>query len=102
MDSGELLVDLSDVGDVEGLDGRTIEVDGNFGRIEVVLPDGVDARVTSDIDGPGGYDLFDRRTGGGFGSHVTESYDGGRDVPALTVVATLDVGEINIHTEGSS
>ncbi|MEJ7795831.1 MAG: hypothetical protein WKF50_09780, partial [Nocardioides sp.] len=102
MDSGELLVDLSEVEDVEELDGRTIEVDGNIGRIEVVLPDGVDARVTSDIDGPGGYDLFDRRNGGGFGSRVTETYDGGRDVPALTIVAALEAGEISIHTEGTS
>ena len=99
MDGGELIVDLTGVEDVEGLDGRTIELTGNVGRIEVVIPDGVDAEVTADIEGPGGYDLFDTRNGGGFGSRVTESYDGGRDVPTLTIDAELDAGEISIDTE---
>ncbi len=94
-----MIVDLTGVEDVEELDGRTLEMTGDIGRIEVILPDGVDARVTADVDGPGGYDLFDRREGGGFGYRVTESYDGGTDAPALTINAALDAGEITIDTE---
>lgn len=98
MGSGEMIVDLSEVEDLEELDGRALEMTGGIGRIEVILPDGVDARVTADVDGPGGYELFDRN-GGGFGYRVTESYDGGRDVPVLTIDAALDAGEISIVTE---
>ncbi len=39
MDAGEIVLDLSEVSDLENLDGRTIELDGAVGRIEVILPD---------------------------------------------------------------
>ena len=46
-------LDLREVADLDSLDGRTIEVEGGVGRIEVILPDGLAAAVTADVDGPG-------------------------------------------------
>jgi phage shock protein PspC (stress-responsive transcriptional regulator) len=43
--AGETRLDLSEVADVEELDGRRIEVDGGVGRIEVTVPDGMDVTV---------------------------------------------------------
>ena len=98
MSTGELVLDLTDVTDRDELDGRTIELIGEAGRIEVVVPRGMDVDADVRIDGPGGYEIFDRE-GGGFSSRVVNSYDGGTDVPTLTLVADLQVGEISIVTE---
>lgn len=97
--SGELILDLTDIRDLEGLDGRTIELQGDVGRIEVVVPRGVDVESDVEIDGLGGYEVFDRE-GGGFSSHIVWTHDGGgTDAPFLTLVADLSVGEISIVTE---
>ncbi len=97
--SGELILDLTDIRDLEGLDGRTIELQGDVGRIEVLVPRGVDVEADVEIDGPGGYEVFDRE-GGGFSSHLVQTHDGGgTDAPFLTLVADLQVGEIRIVTE---
>lgn len=98
MTTGELVVDLSDVSDVEALDGRTLSVSGEVGRIEVVVPEEVDAQVDADVDGPGGYDLFGAQ-GGGIDWSRSASHDGGPEAPAITIDADLQVGEITVTTE---
>ena len=96
--TGDLIVDLTEVADLEGLDGRTIELQGNAAQIEVVVPRGLDVEADVRIDGPGGYEIFDR-DGGGFSSRVVHSHDGGPDAPSLTLIADLSFGEITIGTE---
>jgi hypothetical protein len=98
LSTGELVVDLGDVADVEELDGRTLSVSGNAGRIEVIVPDGVDVLVEADVDGPGGYDLFGQQ-GGGIDWTRSVTHDGGPGAPSLTIDATLDIGEIAVTTE---
>jgi phage shock protein PspC (stress-responsive transcriptional regulator) len=99
MDTGTLVVDLTEVSDLDGLDGRTLEVTGNVGEIVVRVPEEVSVRAVVDIDGPGGYDLFDRQTGGGFGSSTTAQHEGGADSASLVVDAALEVGQITVETE---
>jgi phage shock protein PspC (stress-responsive transcriptional regulator) len=99
IERGELVLDLSDVSDLDALDGRTISVSGDAGRLEVVLPDEVDADVEASMDGPGGYDLFGAQ-GGGIDWTRTASHDAGTtDAPTLTIDAELAVGEIDVTTE---
>jgi len=98
LSTGELVVDLSDVTDPEELDGRTLDVSGDAGRIEVVVPEGIDVQVEADVDGPGGYDLFGRQ-GGGIDWTQTATHDGGTDAPSMTIDATLGVGEITVRTD---
>lgn len=96
--TGELVVDLTGVSDPEALDGRTLEVSGNVGSIEVVVPDDMDVRVEADMDGPGGYELFDT-SGGGIDWNREAVHDGGPDAPALTIETRLSVGEISVRSE---
>ena len=96
--NGELVLDLTDLRDLEGLDGRTVELQGEVGRIEVLVPRGVDVEADVEIDGPGGYQVFERE-GGGFSSRTVQSHDGGTGAPLLTLVAALEAGEIIIETE---
>lgn len=99
LDLGEIEVDLTEVDDLENLDGRTIDLDLNVGRLAVVVPDiGLDVRVDADIEGVGEAKAF----GDTSGNSLSASHDGGTDVPVLTIDATNYVGEIDIQTVGSN
>jgi phage shock protein PspC (stress-responsive transcriptional regulator) len=92
---GELVLDLSRVDDVEGLDGHDLQVDGGVGRIEVVVPDGVDVAVSADV-GVGEATVFDDHTGG-LGVSDEGFRDGGADVPDLSIDIDLGVGEVVVR-----
>jgi hypothetical protein len=97
LEAGQLIVDLSQVTDIDALDGRTIEVSGDVGRIEVIVPEDMDVAITANMDGPGGYDLFGMQ-GGGIDWNRSASHDGGPDAPSLVIDADLDLGEITADT----
>jgi phage shock protein PspC (stress-responsive transcriptional regulator) len=97
LEAGEQIVDLGNIRDIEELDGRTISITGEVGRIEVIVPDGVDVEINADIDGPGGYDLFGAQ-GGGIGWTHSGSHDGGPGAPSIVIDANLEVGEITADT----
>ena len=94
--AGEMLVDLSQVEDVDDLDGRDIRIDVVAGRVEVIVPDGVDVSVTTNVLG-GEVRVFDQRQDGG---DVTLSgfVDGGPMAPDLTVDVEAVLGEILVRT----
>jgi phage shock protein PspC (stress-responsive transcriptional regulator) len=92
---GEFVLDLSEIDDVESLDGREIAIDGFAGTVEVIVPDGVDVDVTTDVVG-GDSRVFDRRTDG-FEISVGGSRDGGVGAPDLTIGIDLVFGEIIVR-----
>ena len=49
--AGRIAVDLTDVEDVDALDGRTLDLSANAGELLVIVPDG----VTVDLDATVGY-----------------------------------------------
>jgi len=92
LDAGEQVIDLRQVTDLNNLDGRTLDVEGGVGRIEIILPEGMGARVSADIDGPGQVELFGEGHGGidvSFGASVEGD-------PHITIDAQLGVGEIEV------
>ncbi len=92
LDAGEQVIDLREVTDLAGLDGRTLEVEGGVGRIEIILPEGMGARVRADVDGPGQIDLFGHGQGGiDVNSEASVPGD-----PHITIDAQLGVGEIEV------
>jgi phage shock protein PspC (stress-responsive transcriptional regulator) len=92
---GELTLDLSGVSDVEALDGRDITVDGVGGKVEVVVPDGMDVTVRTDLVA-GDSRVFDERRDG-FDVNVDGFRDGGDEVPDLTLTIDLVAGEIIVR-----
>jgi phage shock protein PspC (stress-responsive transcriptional regulator) len=94
--AGELIVDLTDVTDLQALDGRTIRVSADVGRVEVIVPEGADVTAFADVHGPGEIKLFGEETDG-FDTELTRSHDGGTDVPRITIDADLSVGQIEVH-----
>lgn len=96
MDAGELRLDLSDVRDLAALDGRSIHLDGDVGRIEVIVPRGLDVQATGTVSGPGHVLIFGQDRGGIDTTYVG-THDGGQDAPALTIDAELSIGEIEVR-----
>ncbi|MDF1603464.1 LiaF domain-containing protein, partial [Nocardioides sp. YIM 152315] len=92
--AGEQVIDLRDVADLEALDGRTLEVEGGVGRIEIILPDDLAATVAADVDGPGHIELFGEERGGIDVSFSTSQ--GSVTDPEVVIRAQLGVGEIEV------
>ena len=94
--AGELVLDLRTVRDPAALDGRTVRLRGDIGRLEVRVPSGLDVDVSARVSGPGDILLFGEDHGG-IDLAATEQHDGGRAAPALTIDAGLGVGQIEVH-----
>jgi phage shock protein PspC (stress-responsive transcriptional regulator) len=99
IDAGELVVDLSQVSDPSALDGRVVHVDGDVGHLDIRVPAGVNVIAHLDIDGPGGISAFGQDVGG-LGRTLNTRLDASRKAPTLTIDADLDIGAIDLHTEG--
>jgi phage shock protein PspC (stress-responsive transcriptional regulator) len=91
---GEQRIDLSEVADPENLDGRTIDVEGDLGAIDITLPEGVRAVIDARVHGVGeiklfgaehnGLDVRDQQTVGSAGD------------PTITLDIELGVGAIEV------
>ena len=92
---GRFTLDLSGVTDVEALDGRDITIDGVGGRVEVIVPDGVDVSATSQVVG-GDSRIFDRHADG-FDTTLRGFLDGGDEVPDMTINIDLVAGEVIVR-----
>jgi phage shock protein PspC (stress-responsive transcriptional regulator) len=92
---GEMVLDLTEIADLRGLDGRTIELDAGVGRIEVIVPNGINVTVDAEVGGPGDTSIFGDHEGG---IHVEA--DGvqiaGPKAPQLHIDAFIGVGEIEV------
>jgi hypothetical protein len=93
--AGRFTLDLSDVSDVEALDGRDISIDGVGGQIDVIVPDGMDVDVRAQVVG-GDIRLFDQRTDG-FDRTLDAFRDGGTGVPDMSITIDLVGGEITVR-----
>jgi len=92
---GEQRIDLREIADVARLDGRTLEVEGGIGHIEIILPEGLTADVHADVDGPGNIDVFGVEHGGI--DTTMDSSDGAETDPRITIDTQLGVGQIEVH-----
>jgi phage shock protein PspC (stress-responsive transcriptional regulator) len=97
MGTGELIVDLSDVTDPAALAGRSIDVSGHVGNLEIIVPAQLSATADAAIKGPGQVDVFGDGHGG-FDSRLSRSVTGALPGAPLTITAELNVGHITVET----
>ncbi len=97
LDAGEMVIDLTSVADLDELDGRTLTLEVDVGRIEVLVPEGLEV-VASGVVSAGHIDLFGDETGGFDTSLRRTSPDRDDDAPRLTVDAEAGLGEIEMRT----
>jgi phage shock protein PspC (stress-responsive transcriptional regulator) len=93
VDAGELILDLRGVDDLESLDGRTVVLDADLGRIEVLLPDGVDVDIDAAVSGAGDVSVLGRHSDG-FDPSIVDRQDVRDEDAAFDLDITLDIGEI--------
>jgi phage shock protein PspC (stress-responsive transcriptional regulator) len=92
---GDLVLDLSKVADLRSLDGRTINLKGDLGQVEVVLPAGLGAEVEANVHGPGHISLFGEETGG-FDVTMERRHPAGAGAPLVHLDAELAAGQIEV------
>lgn len=98
LNAGEYVIDLSQISDVDGLDGRQLDIDAGIGSVEVILPEDMDVSVTTDV-GVGGAEFFDGSSTGGLGSTGQAFRDGGDEVPDMSIEIDLGVGQIIVREQ---
>lgn len=101
MTVGRMVVDLSDIRDLEALDGRNLDIQAAFGDIQVIVPDGVDVNVDSNIS-LGGDITVDGVQRNGNSPQLREQIDGGDGVPDMTIDIELAAGRINVQQEAAA
>lgn len=93
--AGAVELDLTQVSDLEALDGRSVSVEANAGEILVVVPDGLAVDFSGDIDYGGAIDApFATRAGWDFG---LDGRLGERNEPTVTITTSLDFGHIELR-----
>jgi phage shock protein PspC (stress-responsive transcriptional regulator) len=92
---GRFTLDLSDVSDLEALDGRDVTIEGVGGRVEVIVPDGMDVDVRTQVVG-GDSRVFDQHSDG-FDITQDGFLDGGDNVPDMSIHIDLVAGEILVR-----
>lgn len=97
IDAGEMVVDLTSIGDLDRLDGRTLTLTADLGRIEVLVPEGLEV-VAAGTASAGHIALFGDETGGLDVSLRRTSPDRPVGAPTLTIEAEVGLGEIEMRT----
>ncbi|HEY1135575.1 MAG TPA: PspC domain-containing protein [Nocardioides sp.] len=86
---GETSIDLSGIRDVEELEGRYLTVESGAGRVEVILPEELDAIIRTDV-GLGSVRLLDR-TADGPGLSLNQTYDAPGTTPGVDELTALNL-----------
>ncbi len=94
--AGSIHVDLSNIRDIERLDGREINVDANAGEIVVTLPEGVDVDVRAEVSIAGEARVLDDDRNG-TDVLIERQIDGGVDAPEIELDLELLVGSIEVR-----
>ena len=90
---GNFVLDLSDVSDLSELDERTIDIEQGIGRLEVIVPDGLNVEVDAKTDA-GELKIFDRTTDGApVSMHHVDPPDAD---PSLNLDIKQNVGEVRV------
>src|SRR5690606_6811558 len=91
--NGALTLDLTEVTDLDALDGRSLTVDGGAGEIRIRLPQGLNYEINADV-GVGSIRLPGRGEVGGLGVTSDATSSSVVDGPTVSIESDLGVGEI--------
>lgn len=95
---GEVVLDLTEVEDLEALDGRDIRVDADMGRIEVIVPRDLTVDVDARMEAGGEISLFGERDGRSWDYSTSTLRRGPTGAPEIDLDLDLSFGEIRVVT----
>jgi hypothetical protein len=94
--AGRIDLDLTQIDDLDELDGRHIDLEAFAGQMIVTIPDGLDVNVRADISGGGQVDIMgDRRDGSDV--LTVRHIDGGVGAPEIDLDMDLTFGEMEVR-----
>lgn len=93
---GSVELDLSQVDDLDALDGREIAVDAFAGEVVVIVPPDVDVAVDAAIDGGGEARVFGE-TESGNNVRLEGFRNGGDEVPDMSLDIDLVFGQLEVR-----
>jgi phage shock protein PspC (stress-responsive transcriptional regulator) len=99
--AGRIELDLSKVKDLAALDEKHISLDANAGELLVILPPGLSANVTADIDAAGAIELPDDNDKDGFGPSLDRFVGNSNEDPTIELDLELDFGHIEVRQEAA-
>jgi phage shock protein PspC (stress-responsive transcriptional regulator) len=94
--AGRIELDLTDIVEPEGLDGRSIELSGNIGEIVVIVPRDVEVNVDAQIDYGGQIDIGGR-TRDGWGPELSQTLSSTDPAAQLDLELDLHAGHIEVR-----
>jgi phage shock protein PspC (stress-responsive transcriptional regulator) len=94
--AGSVRLDLSNIRDVERLDGRTVEVEANAGELVVILPENLDVEIDADVAVAGEVTLLGESRGG-TGVSMERTVDGGPDASRMDLKLDVVFGSIEVR-----
>jgi phage shock protein PspC (stress-responsive transcriptional regulator) len=94
--AGSVRLDLSNIRDVERLDGRTVEVEANAGELVVILPENLDVDIDADVAVAGEVTVLGE-TRGGTGVSMERTVDGGPGAPRMDLKLDVVFGSIEVR-----
>lgn len=100
MGVGRMVVDLTDI-DATDLEGRDLDIRAGFGELIVIVPDGVDVDVESDINLGGDITVGDEQRNGN-SPQLNAHIDGGTDVPAMNIDIEMAAGRVDVRQEAAA
>ncbi|WP_030485157.1 PspC domain-containing protein [Nocardioides aequoreus] len=99
VDSGDFTLDLTRLDDLDELDGRTLTVQMDVGELSVVLPEGLNADVTTTLRYAGEASVDGDQVSSGMGrQRGTSSVLGDSDSPTVGLDLILGTGQIDVTT----
>jgi phage shock protein PspC (stress-responsive transcriptional regulator) len=101
MGVGRMVVDLTEIDDLESLEGEVLDIRAGFGELFVIVPDGVDVNVDSDISLGGDIAIDDEQRNGN-SPQLSHQIDGGTEVPEMTIDIELAAGRIDVRQEAAA
>jgi phage shock protein PspC (stress-responsive transcriptional regulator) len=96
--AGRIEIDLTDIDDLDQLDGRTLELDATAGRMLVTVPDGLTVNMRGEIDGGGEIVFPDEREDGG-DVLLEGRIDAGPNAPVLDLDMEMTFGSMEVQTQ---
>jgi len=96
--TGTIEIDLTRVGDLAALDGRSVHLGVNAGEVTVIVPRGLNVHVDAEVRYVGQINVGDEERGG-FGVSVDRTLTGSAapGTPTLDLVIETRVGEITVR-----
>lgn len=96
--TGSLTVDLTQVRDQRALDGRVVDLNATFGRIQVIVPNGTGVIFHGTVRGAGSIQTWGDEHDGPRATYV-QTFPASAGHPTITIDASIRFGAIQLRSE---